>query len=61
MPNDKTQGGAAAAYSNTYTPGAPTCPKCAKPMVKREAKGPNGGRRFWGCPSFPGCLGTKLF
>jgi ssDNA-binding Zn-finger/Zn-ribbon topoisomerase 1 len=60
MPNDKTQGGAAAQSSSYYSLGAPTCPKCSKPMVKRETKGPNG-RRFWGCPSFPGCLGTKLF
>jgi len=48
---------AAAAHSHM---GAPICPKCAKPMVKREAKGPNGGMRFWGCPRFPGCLGMKL-
>jgi ssDNA-binding Zn-finger/Zn-ribbon topoisomerase 1 len=41
--------------------GAPTCPRCAKPMVKREAKAPSGGKRYWGCPSFPACLGVKLY
>lgn len=40
---------------------APDCPKCGKPMAKREAKGgPNGGRRFWACTQFPACLGTRL-
>ena len=48
---------AAAAHGHM---GAPTCPRCAKPMVKREAKGPSGGKRYWGCPTFPACLGVKL-
>jgi restriction system protein len=40
---------------------APDCPKCGKPMAKREAKGgPNGGRRFWACRQFPACLGMRL-
>jgi len=39
---------------------APQCPKCGAAMVLRTAgKGPNAGKRFWGCPSFPKCRGTK--
>jgi len=35
---------------------APTCTKCASPMVKRQAKsGTNTGEVFWGCSAFPKC------
>lgn len=35
---------------------APTCPKCAVPMVRRTAsKGANAGNRFWGCVNYPKC------
>jgi restriction system protein len=38
---------------------APRCPRCAGPMVRREArKGPNAGEAFWGCGAFPKCYGT---
>jgi len=38
---------------------APRCPRCAGPMVRREArKGPNAGAAFWGCSAFPKCRGT---
>jgi hypothetical protein len=34
----------------------PACPKCAKKhMVIRV--GPKG--RFWGCPNYPACRGTR--
>jgi hypothetical protein len=37
-------------------PTAPACPKCAAPMVKRQAKtGPNAGNFFWACSTFPKC------
>ena len=37
---------------------APTCPKCAKSMVKRTARhGANAGNTFWGCSSYPACRG----
>jgi restriction system protein len=37
-----------------------TCPKCAKPMVKRTAKrGANTGGSFWGCTEYPVCTGTR--
>jgi hypothetical protein len=31
------------------------CPKCSKPMIRRQ-----GGRRpFWGCSDYPACRGTR--
>lgn len=38
----------------------PLCPRCSSPMEQRTAKkGPTAGTRFWGCPSFPSCRGTR--
>ncbi|MFA5353019.1 MAG: restriction endonuclease [Thermodesulfovibrionales bacterium] len=38
----------------------PLCPNCGKEMKKRVARqGPNAGKEFWGCPSFPKCNGTR--
>lgn len=38
----------------------PSCPKCARPMVKRTAhSGPSAGQGFWGCSAFPQCKGTR--
>lgn len=39
----------------------PSCPRCAKPMVRRVAKrGPGAGKVFWGCSGYSaGCRGTK--
>ncbi|MBO5445761.1 MAG: topoisomerase DNA-binding C4 zinc finger domain-containing protein [Muribaculaceae bacterium] len=40
--------------------GAPTCPKCGKPMFKRtQKKGQQQGREFWGCSDYPNCNGTR--
>lgn len=37
----------------------PRCPKCGQLMVLRTAKaGPNPGRSFWGCSSYPRCKGV---
>jgi len=37
----------------------PSCPRCGNTMVVRVAKrGKQAGKRFWGCPDFPGCRGT---
>lgn len=39
---------------------APVCPRCGSEMVTREARrGPNSGQRFWGCPKYPECRGTR--
>lgn len=38
--------------------GAPKCPKCGKPMLRRvQKKGQMQGREFWGCNDYPGCNG----
>ena len=42
------------------TEGAPTCPICGKPMIKRIArKGINSGKEFWSCSGYPNCNGTR--
>lgn len=33
------------------------CPECGSKMVTKKNK--NDGRRFWGCPNFPKCKGTR--
>lgn len=39
--------------------GAPVCPRCGKPMIKRMAKkGVNSGKEFWSCSGYPECNGT---
>lgn len=40
--------------------GAPSCPGCSKPMLKRTAKrGAGAGSEFWGCTGYPSCRGTR--
>ena len=40
--------------------GAPVCPKCGKPMLKRmQRKGAGQGREFWGCSDYPRCHGLR--
>ncbi|MDE5713002.1 MAG: topoisomerase DNA-binding C4 zinc finger domain-containing protein [Muribaculaceae bacterium] len=40
--------------------GAPSCPKCGKPMLKRmQKKGQMQGREFWGCSNYPNCNGIR--
>ncbi len=40
------------------TAGAPGCPICGKPMLKRtQKKGQMQGREFWGCSDYPRCNG----
>ncbi len=42
------------------TEGAPPCPLCGKPMVRRMAKrGRNQGQEFWSCSAYPECRGTR--
>ncbi len=40
--------------------GAPLCPKCGKPMLRRmQKKGQQQGREFWGCSDYPNCNGIR--
>lgn len=42
--------------------GAPECPICGKPMIKRVAKkGINSGKPFWSCSDYPRCNGTRNY
>jgi len=47
--------------SGRQTPStSPTCPICAKGMVRRTAKrGSTAGQEFWGCSAYPSCKGTR--
>ncbi len=39
---------------------SPRCPSCGSEMILRTArKGPHAGSRFWGCPKYPACRGTR--
>lgn len=39
---------------------SPSCPVCAKTMVRRMAKrGNTAGQEFWGCSAYPTCKGTR--
>lgn len=40
--------------------GAPRCPDCGKPMLRRmQKKGSGQGREFWGCSDYPNCRGIR--
>lgn len=40
--------------------GAPLCPQCGKPMLKKMVKkGTHQGEFFWGCSDYPHCTGTR--
>ena len=46
--------------SDRSHPAAPACPQCGRPMVLRMShKGARAGSRFWGCPAYPNCKGTR--
>ena len=50
----------AAQTAQAQEQGAPQCPLCGKPMIKRTIKrGSKAGRQFWGCSSYPECQGTR--
>ena len=41
---------------------APRCPKCGSEMILRTAKsGPNAGKKFWGCSTYPECRGMVAY
>ena len=38
----------------------PGCPACGIPMLERShVRGRMAGKRFWGCPTYPHCRGTR--
>lgn len=40
--------------------GAPVCPQCGKPMLRRTIqRGSRQGQQFWGCSDYPKCNGTR--
>lgn len=40
--------------------GAPSCPQCGKPMLRRTIqRGTKQGQQFWGCSDYPKCNGTR--
>ena len=46
--------------ATTADGGVPECPECGRAMVNRTARrGPNAGRDFWGCMSYPRCKGIR--
>lgn len=46
--------------SQSAKQGAPECPLCGKPMIKRTIKrGAKAGKQFWGCSTYPQCQGTR--
>lgn len=50
------------AQEKAFTDAHPVCPHCNKPLVLRVyGKGPDAGKRFWGCPNYPACRHTAPF
>lgn len=44
----------------SHEQGAPMCPLCGKPMIRRTIKrGTRAGQQFWGCSAYPDCQGTR--
>lgn len=45
---------------NAVSSGAPACPVCGKPMLRRTIqRGSRQGQQFWGCSDYPKCSGTQ--
>ncbi len=52
---------AAPAVSAPTAQSPPSCPMCARAMVRRTAKrGAQAGHGFWGCSGYPACRGTRV-
>ncbi|GEM_PF-747061 len=50
------------APEKAFTDAHPVCPHCNKPLALRVyGKGPDAGKRFWGCPNYPACRHTAAF
>jgi restriction system protein len=51
---------ASSAIIPAETDAPPFCPFCGKAMLIRTSRrGKNAGNKFWGCPDYPGCRGTR--
>ena len=51
---------ASSAIAPAESDAPPFCPFCGKAMVIRTSRrGKNAGNKFWGCPDYPGCRGTR--
>lgn len=58
-PQPRPQPAPQTARTETTPAQVPSCPRCAKAMVRRTAKkGANAGADFWGCSDYPRCRGT---
>ena len=45
---------------NAQAEGAPQCPICGKPMLRKTVmRGTRQGQLFWGCSGYPRCVGTR--
>ena len=45
--------------AESHLAGAPNCPRCGKPMLRRTIrKGARQGEEFWGCSDYPSCVAT---
>lgn len=57
-PSPSTSANYSSTKQNRY--GAPSCPRCGSPMMRRTARrGSHAGRQFWGCSRYPSCNGTR--
>lgn len=55
-----TQERLATIQEQASTEGAPLCPQCGRPMMRRMIrKGSHTGEQFWGCTDYPNCRGTR--
>lgn len=54
LPPEKASGLLRAATEGDFS--TPTCPSCDLKMVARKST--THGRKFWGCPNYPGCKQT---
>lgn len=49
-------------YARPQSVPGTNCPRCGSRMILRTAyRGANAGSRFWGCPRFPRCKGTRPY
>jgi len=47
----------AACPTSTPSVASPDCPKCGAAMIERSNRA--SGEKFWGCPKYPACRGTR--